>query len=142
VLATGGAGFIGQAVVYELVTALDQVVVLDSLRPDVHRDGGESQRRRLSAVGADLVVGDVRDAAAVAAALHRFDAVVHLGAKVGLGLGIADMDDYVSSNDHGTAVVLLSHGQVSPGLAREKRCRMDVLSPSVRCAVRTSLPGW
>ena len=108
VLVTGGAGFIGQAVVSELVAAVDRVVVLDSLRPDVHRDGGESARRRLAAAGADLVVGDMRDASAVVAALHRVDAVVHLGAKVGLGVGIADMDDYVSSNDLGTAVVLRS----------------------------------
>jgi len=106
VLVTGGAGFIGQAVLGELVTVADRVVVLDSLRPDVHRDGGGSSRARLSAIGADLVVGDVRDAPVVAAALRGVDVVVHLAAKVGLGVGIDDMADYVSSNDHGTAVLL------------------------------------
>lgn len=112
-LVTGGAGFIGQAVVAELVAGRDAtaarsdtVLVLDSLRPDVHRDGGASARDRLTAVGADLVVGDVRDARVVEASLAGIDAVVHLAAKVGLGVDIADMDDYVSSNDHGTAVLL------------------------------------
>jgi dTDP-L-rhamnose 4-epimerase len=32
--------------------------------------------------------------------------VVHLAAKVGLGVGLGDLDDYVSSNDLGTAVLL------------------------------------
>lgn len=106
VLVTGGAGFIGQAVVAELVATADRVGVLDSLRRDLHGDGGESARARLSAIGAELVVGDVRDAPAVAAALRGVDVVVHLAAKVGLGVGIDDMADYVSSNDHGTAVLL------------------------------------
>lgn len=106
ILVTGGAGFIGKQVVAKLVTLADRVVVLDSLRPDVHRDGAESARRRLSASSADLVVGDVRDGPAVAAALRGIDVVVHLAAKVGLGVGVDDMADYVSSNDHGTAVLL------------------------------------
>ena len=103
---TGGAGFIGQKVVAELVETADQVVVLDSLRPDVHHDGAEPTRGALSELGSDLLVGDVRDAPAVAAALKGIDVVVHLAAKVGLGVGIDDMPDYVSSNDQGTAVLL------------------------------------
>ncbi len=106
VLVTGGAGFIGQAVVAELVDTADRVLVLDSLRADVHRDGGTSAQERLGALGVDLMVGDVRDPEVVGAALAGVDAVVHLAAKVGLGVDIADMDDYVSSNDHGTAVLM------------------------------------
>ena len=106
ILVTGGAGFIGQKVVAELVETADQVVVLDSLRPDVHHDGAEPTRGALSELGSDLLVGDVRDAPAVAAALKGIDVVVHLAAKVGLGVGIGDMPDYVSSNDQGTAVLL------------------------------------
>jgi len=103
---TGGAGFIGRKVVAELVATADRVMVLDSLRPDVHRDGAESTRGALAAIGSDLVVGDVRNGAAAASALKGIDVVVHLAAKVGLGVGIDDMADYVSSNDHGTAVLL------------------------------------
>ncbi len=108
ILVTGGAGFIGRAVVAQLVASADQVLVLDSLRPDVHRDGGSAARELLVALGADLVVGDVRDSAALAAVMNGVDAVVHLAAKVGLGVGIDDMDDYVSSNDYGTAVLMRS----------------------------------
>ncbi len=106
VLVTGGGGFIGGAVVRALRGEGDEVLVLDSLRADVHRDAGASARARLEALGADLVVADVRDGEAVRSALGGTDAVVHLAAKVGLGVDIDDMDDYVSSNDLGTAVVL------------------------------------
>ncbi len=114
ILITGGAGFIGQAVVAELASgqvnqppaSTDHLVVLDSLRADVHRGEGAAARELLARLGAELVVGDVRDAAAVTAALSGVDAVIHLAAKVGLGVGIDDMDDYVSSNNLGSAVLL------------------------------------
>ncbi len=106
VLVTGGAGFIGGAVIRALRRDDHAVTVIDSLRPDVHRDDGEAARSRLGALGVELVVADVRDGAAVAAVLGGTDAVVHLAAKVGLGVDVDDMDDYVSSNDLGTAVLL------------------------------------
>ncbi len=94
---TGAAGFIGTAVVSALTEAGLEPVVLDSLRPDVHCD-------RTPPAG--VVVGDVRDAELLDRLLPGTDVVVHLAAKVGLGVDIADMDDYVSSNDLGTAVLL------------------------------------
>jgi len=99
VLVTGGAGFVGQAVVAALVRRGHAVLVLDSLRPDVHRRG-------VPELPVPLQVGDVRDEAALDAALQTADAVVHLAAKVGLGVGVADLPDYASTNDHGTACLL------------------------------------
>jgi dTDP-L-rhamnose 4-epimerase len=34
------------------------------------------------------------------------EAVIHLAAKVGLGVDVNDLPDYASSNDAGTAVLL------------------------------------
>ncbi|SDP20489.1 dTDP-L-rhamnose 4-epimerase [Pedococcus dokdonensis] len=106
IVVTGGAGFIGTALLRALAATSREVVVLDSLRPDVHRDGGLAASARLSSLGVRLVVADVRDRSAVLAQVEGADAVVHLAAKVGLGVDLDDMDDYVSSNSLGTATVL------------------------------------
>jgi dTDP-L-rhamnose 4-epimerase len=103
VVVTGGAGFIGTAVVRALAAVGADAVVVDSLRPDVHAAAGEAARERLREA---LVVADLRDHEAIRSAVRGADAVVHLAAKVGLGVDVDDMDDYVSSNDLGTAVLL------------------------------------
>jgi dTDP-L-rhamnose 4-epimerase len=96
VLVTGGAGFIGRHTTCQLVAEGHDIVVLDSLRVDVHRNPSTE----------GIQVADVRDAEAVGRALTGVDAVVHLAAKVGLGVNVDDLDDYVSSNSLGTAVLL------------------------------------
>jgi dTDP-L-rhamnose 4-epimerase len=106
VLVTGGAGFIGSAVVQVLLTNGHQPVVLDSLRPDVHGPGKTPE----PVSGVELVVADVRERERVSEVLAGVDAVVHLAAKVGLGVDLNDLDDYVSSNDLGTAVLLRAMG--------------------------------
>jgi dTDP-L-rhamnose 4-epimerase len=111
VLVTGGAGFIGRSVVGRLLEGGADVVVLDSLRPDVH----SSDVRPDPKMGVRLDIGDVRDPAAVDAALTGVDAVVHLAAKVGLGVDLGDLDDYASSNDLGTAVLVQSMARAGVG---------------------------
>lgn len=101
VLLTGGAGFIGRHVLRELVARGHDVRVLDSLRSDVH---GKNPARKIEDV--DVIVADVRDATAVDQAVQGMDAVLHLAAKVGLGVDVSDLPDYASSNDAGTAVLL------------------------------------
>ena len=106
VLLTGGAGFIGRHVQHQLVAEGHEVTVLDSFRPDVHA--------HKPAPRPGLIVGDVRDSETVERALHGIDTVVHLAAKVGLGVDLDDLDDYVSSNSLGTAVLLrqLAHAKI------------------------------
>ena len=111
ILVTGGAGFIGRAVVARLMAGGADVVVLDSLRSDVHVGG------LAPALPPEvrLDVGDVRDRAQVARALKGVDAVVHLAAKVGLGVDLGDLDDYVSTNDLGTAVLVQEMARAAVG---------------------------
>jgi dTDP-L-rhamnose 4-epimerase len=118
VLLTGGAGFIGQHVLAELVQRGHQVRVLDSLRPDVH------QGTWLPPGDVELQVADVRDPTAVDRALTGVDAVIHLAAKVGLGVDVGDLPDYASSNDAGTAELLA-------GMARAEVGRLTLASSMV-----------
>jgi dTDP-L-rhamnose 4-epimerase len=101
VLLTGGAGFIGTHVLRELLARGHTVRVLDSLRPDVH---AADSAKTIDDV--DFHIADVRDAAALDRALLGVEAVLHLAAKVGLGVNVGDLPDYASSNDAGTAELL------------------------------------
>lgn len=102
VLLTGGAGFIGKHVTAQLIACGHEVRILDSFRPDVHRDGSTWTPPE----GVELRIGDVRDNEAVEQALTAIDAVIHLAAKVGLGVDIGDLPDYAATNDVGTTTVL------------------------------------
>ncbi|WP_029252791.1 NAD-dependent epimerase/dehydratase family protein [Paraoerskovia marina] len=101
ILLTGGAGFIGSASVRAFVRAGHDVTVLDSLRVDVH-----DHRSPDLPDGVRLITADIQDLATVTKAVEASDVVVHLAAKVGLGVNIDDIDDYVASNDLGTAMIL------------------------------------
>jgi len=78
--------------------------VLDNLSPQVH--GPQGQRPGYLHPEVELAVGDVRDPAAVGAALKRADAVVHLAAAVGVGQSMYQVAHYTSTNNMGTAVLL------------------------------------
>jgi dTDP-L-rhamnose 4-epimerase len=99
-LVTGGAGFIGSAIVEAALAENWRVRVLDSLRADVHGGDYRPDPR------VEFVTADVRDRDALAVALFGVDVVCHQAAKVGLGVDFSDAPDYVGSNDLGTAVLL------------------------------------
>ena len=109
-LVTGGAGFIGSAVVDAALARGYRVRVLDSLRADVHGPAPQSATQSTAPAGLDrrveFVHGDVTDPAVAARALVDIDVVCHQAAKVGLGVDFADAPDYVHSNEVGTAVLL------------------------------------
>lgn len=77
VLVTGGSGFIGAALVRRLAGEGQSVRVLD--------DHSRGAPRRLADVAGDIevIAGDVRDPAAVAAATAGVDRVIHLAAVNG-----------------------------------------------------------
>ena len=104
VLITGGAGFIGSHLSDELLARGYRVRVLDNLSPQVH--GPNPTRPDYLHPDVELVVGDVRDAAAVRAALGGVDAVYHFAAAVGVGQSMYEIAAYTSVNNLGTAVLL------------------------------------
>lgn len=96
-LVTGGAGFIGSHVTERLLALGVRVRVLDNLSVGVR----ENVPR-----GAELVIGDVRDAATVARALDGVDVVFHLAARVSIRASVDRFYDDAQTNVMGTLTVL------------------------------------
>ena len=101
---TGGAGFIGSHFVRSLVSGAypalaGEVRVLDLLTY-------AGRRENLAGTDVDLVVGDIRDPAAVAKAMVGIDLVVHFAAESHVDRSITGAADFVSTNVVGTQVML------------------------------------
>jgi len=115
VIVTGGAGFIGSHIVDALVARGDEVVVLDDL---------SHGRRENVSPSAELVVGDIRDAEAVAEVFGeaRPQACLHLAAQADVRVSVTrpDFDAEVNvlgtirlleaAREHGTRIVFASTG--------------------------------
>ena len=143
-LVTGGAGFIGSHVVDELANAGTHVRVLDVLHPGAHADLPDYLRDDV-----EYVWGDARDPDVVERVLRGVDAVSHQAAMVGLGTDFADVTDYVSHNDIGTATLLrtmhhvgfrgrlvLASSMVVYGEGRYECATHGVVAPAARLRVR------
>jgi len=104
VLVTGGAGFIGSYLVDALVQRGHHVRVFDSLEPQVHGPSGEAPEYLNPA--AELVVGDVRDRAALMRGLDGISVVFHYAAAVGVGQSMYEIRRYVEANTLGGANLL------------------------------------
>jgi dTDP-L-rhamnose 4-epimerase len=99
VLLTGAAGFIGSAIDLALTAAGHEVVGVDLMLASAH--GGTSPPDGVHRL-------DVRDAGSPdwAELLRAVDVVCHQSALVGAGVKVADLPDYASHNDLGTAALL------------------------------------
>jgi UDP-glucose 4-epimerase len=102
-LVTGGAGFIGSNVVDALLARGDEVTVIDDLST-----GRRENLDGALARGAELVEGDIRDAAALADLLARLrpDAVFHLAAQIDVRRSIVDPAVDARVNVEGTINLL------------------------------------
>jgi dTDP-L-rhamnose 4-epimerase len=121
VLVTGGAGFIGSHLVDALLEGGERVRVLDNLDSLAHPDG----RPDHLSTDAELMVGDLRDAATVERALDGVDRVFHLGGVVGNGESMINARRAVDHNAGGTATLL------EAALARRDRIRRLVAASSM-----------
>jgi UDP-glucose 4-epimerase len=97
-LVTGGAGFVGVNLIRLLASRGIAVRVLDDL--------SQGRRTDLDGLGADLVVGDIRDRATVEQVLDGVDVVVHLAAHTRVVESIADPLESFDVNARGTLLLL------------------------------------
>jgi dTDP-glucose 4,6-dehydratase len=121
ILVTGGAGFIGSAVIRQLIRETDAGVVnLDKLTyaatPEALEDCAQSPRYR-------LVEGDIRDRELVMALLeeHTPGAVMHLAAESHVDRSIDGPDDFLQTNVFGTFTLLEAVRAWSAGRKRGPR---------------------
>jgi UDP-glucose 4-epimerase len=91
VLVTGGAGYIGSHMVYTLVDAGEDTVVLDDLSTGVR--GAVPPKAR-------LIVGDIADTALVLRVIaeHEIEEIVHFAAKIVVPDSVVDPLGYYLSN--------------------------------------------
>jgi nucleoside-diphosphate-sugar epimerase len=102
VLVTGGAGFIGSNLVHALAEAGETVRVLDDFST------GRAQNLAGAAGRIDVLEGDVRDPAQVAAAVDGVEVVYHLAALPSVARSVADPRASHSVNVEGTLNLLLA----------------------------------
>jgi UDP-glucose 4-epimerase len=113
VFITGGAGFIGSALVGRLVEH-NRVVVFDDLSRNALKDRPYGQHRNL-----ELVQGDVLDADALAGAMDGSDLVVHCA-------GIAGVDTVILKPTYTMRVNMLGSANVLECASRLPRCERVV----------------
>jgi dTDP-L-rhamnose 4-epimerase len=103
VLVTGGAGFIGCALVSRLLEAGSEVVVTDVLHPQVHAD-----LPRALPAAATLIPFDVTHRPPWDALLRmvRPDTIVHLAAETGTGQSLLEASRHAAVNVLGTTQML------------------------------------
>jgi UDP-glucose 4-epimerase len=99
VLVTGGAGYIGSHMVWELLDAGENVVVLDRLSTGFEW---------AVAPEAKLHVGDIADAALVARIIrdHKVDAIIHFAGSIVVPESVADPLGYYENNTGKTRALL------------------------------------
>ncbi len=101
VLITGGAGFIGSTVAINSLNRGHEVVVLDNLS-----SGSIKVLEHLKSLGANTIIGDIRDSNSVINAMQGCDAVVHLAAQISVPASIANPQENNSINVEGTQLIL------------------------------------
>jgi len=99
---TGGLGFIGQHLCHQLVADGHEVVLIDSLSPQIH---GELPNVT-APVASKVVRMDIRHIADRHELIDGVDTVFHLAAETGTAQSMYQMSHYTRVNCEGTAALL------------------------------------
>ncbi len=105
VLITGGAGFIGSRLAYDLSAASYYVRILDPLSTLIHGNLPNGLGW-LQSEGVEFVRASVLDRELLTKSLQGVTTIVHLAAETGTGQSMYDIASYNNTNSQGTAILL------------------------------------
>ncbi|MCT2534632.1 NAD-dependent epimerase/dehydratase family protein [Aquibacillus koreensis] len=106
VLVTGGAGFIGNAVVEQLRNRYE-VIVLDNFSEQIHgEDYKKSYLYQRIKDKCKVIKGDICNYDDLSSALEGVDYIIHLAAETGTGQSMYEINRYTDVNIKGTSNLL------------------------------------
>ena len=108
ILITGGAGFIGSTFARIALERGHAVRIVDNLSTGTPEIADELQD-----LGAEVIIGDIRNLNLMNAALHGVDFIVHLAAQISVPLSMENPEETADINIQGTQIVIdcaLKHG--------------------------------
>jgi UDP-N-acetylglucosamine 4-epimerase len=108
ILVTGGAGFIGSTFSRIAIEKGHPIRIVDNLS-----SGSREVADELQKLGAEIMIGDIRDSDVMDTALQGVDFVVHLAAQISVPLSMEYPEETADINIYGTKVVIdnaLKHG--------------------------------
>lgn len=103
ILITGGAGFIGQKLIYRLLEQGHLINVLDNFSKQIHDNDNLPSD---IADKVNLFKGDIRDHDLLKQAVDGVEVIVHLAAETGTGQSMYEISRYFDVNVQGTALLL------------------------------------
>jgi UDP-glucose 4-epimerase len=115
ILLTGGAGYIGNELVYRLSeeTSIEEILVYDNLcKGNYNLFTG---LRKVPGKNVRFTQGDILDSRSLRSAMRGVDLVIHLAAKVPTPYADQDPHDFEQSNHWGTAEVVYAAEEESVG---------------------------
>ena len=123
---TGGAGFLGSAVVSRLLARGDDVVALAR---------SEESATKLTRLGALPVRGEITDARTLDQLLTGVDLVFHIAGDYRVGIKESDHEEMFRTNVDGTTIVL-------DGRHRRRASARSCTSPRSGCSATRAARSW
>ncbi len=108
VLITGGAGFIGSNLAKQLLSKRYNVIVLDTLSPQIHgtNPSEDSFLYKSIANEVNFIKGSVTDEKILNKLVNEVDYIIHLAAETGTGQSMYELERYSNINVGGTSLLL------------------------------------
>ena len=100
-LITGGAGFIGSSLAKMAIQSDWKVKIFDNLETST-----ESIANQLSDLGAEIIIGDIRNQKLFEESIQDCDVVIHLAAKISVQESFVNPDETYDVNVNGTKSVI------------------------------------